>query len=423
LRVTAKLGVSMKQRLFIGISTQAKRVAEAVQAQLAGDEFEATVWDQGVFKLSHDALDSLLNALDHSDAGIFILRADDLTIRKANKPGEDQRRATVRDNVVFELGMFIGRFGRDRAFMLTPERDAPELPSDLEGVTTAVYDSDAENLRSAVGRACTEVRDALTSSSPSLGASEPPARVRLNRAMSRMSEDLQELLGTSKARPHPSRKRRLNLSGELGTTKVFVESGRIENYSAQDHVVALPANEYFDDECIADARSSLGAYVQQHFADSQDAFRRAVAVELTKLESERVLRREGVIADSYGIGQAIYLRRLRSHHRLILVSATTDRAAVGLRAEPHFLYAAMRGTVEKMKDYRELSLVIPVLGSGHGGIPVPVALLFNLPGARWCVVTGEPPLPLKELRIVLFEGDTIDHDAVKEVFERVVGSS
>lgn len=412
----------MKQRLFIGSSTQAKPIAEAVKAQLDGDEFEATVWNQGVFKLSRDALDSLLSALDHSDAGIFILRADDLTLREASAPEEGRRRATVSDNVLFELGMFIGRFGRDRAFMLTPKRDAPELPSDLEGVTTAVYDDDVQNLRSAVGCACTEVREALTSCPPH-GVSEPPARMRLNRTMSRMSEDLQALLVSPKTQARPSRRRRLNLSGELGTTKVFVESGRIENYAAQDHVVALPANEYFDDECIADARSSLGAYVQRHFADSQDAFRRAVAVELTTLESERVLRREGVIADSYGIGQAIYLRRLRSHHRLILVSATTERAAVGLRAEPHFLYAAMRGTVEKMKDYRELSLVIPVFGSGHGGMPVPVALLFNLLGARWCVVTGEPPLPLKELRIVLFEGNTIDHDAVKDVFERVVGSS
>jgi CAP12/Pycsar effector protein, TIR domain/Thoeris protein ThsA, Macro domain len=412
----------MKQRLFIGSSTQAKRVAEAVQAQLDGDEFEATVWDQGVFKLSRDALDSLLNALDHSDAGIFILRADDLTIREASAPGEDRRRATVRDNVVFELGMFIGRFGRDRAFMLTPERDAPELPSDLEGVTTAVYDGDAQNLRSAVGRACTEVREALTSDPP-LGVSEPPARMRLNRAISRMSEDLQALVVAPKTQARPSRRRRVNLSGELGTTKIFVESGRIENYSAQDHVVALPANEYFDDECIADVRSALGAYVQRHFADSQDAFRRAVAVELTKLESERMLRREGVVADSYGIGQAIYLHRLCPRHRLILVSATTDRAAVGLRAEPHFLYAAMRGTIEKMKDYRELSLVIPVLGSGHGGVPVPVALLFNLLAARWCVVRGEPSLPLNELHIVLFEGGAIDHNAVKDVFERVFGSS
>jgi Predicted nucleotide-binding protein containing TIR-like domain/Domain of unknown function (DUF6430) len=412
----------VKQRLFIGSSTRAKPVAEAVQAQLDGDEFEATVWDQGVFKLSRDALDSLLNALDHSDAGIFILRGDDLTIREAGAAEEGQRRATVRDNVVFELGMFIGRFGRDRAFMLTPKHDAPKLPSDLEGITTAVYDGDVQNLRSAVGRACTEVRKALTSDPP-LGVSEPPTRMRLNRAMSRMSEDLLALLGAQKAQARPSRRRHLNLSGQLGTTNVLVESGRIESYSAQDQVVALPANEYFDDECIADVRSSLGAYVQRHFADSEDVFRSAVAAELNKLESERVLRREGMVAGSYGIGQAIYLRRLFPRHRLILVSATTERAAVGLRAEPHFLYAAMRGIVEKMKDYRERSLVIPVLGSGHGGVPVPVALLFNLLAARWCVVTGEPPLPLNELRIVLFEGGTIDHDAVKDVFERVVGSS
>src|SRR5688572_27314780 len=33
----------------------------------------------------------------------------------------------------------------------------------------------------------------------------------------------------------------------------------------EDAVIVLPANEYFDDECIKDKKSSLGAYVDKYF--------------------------------------------------------------------------------------------------------------------------------------------------------------
>lgn len=104
---------NMKPRIFLGSSGEAIDVCYAMQQELERD-FEVTVWSQDVFRLTHDALDSLLTALDSSDAGIFVLREDDLTESRG------QSSPTVRDNVVFELGMFIGRLGRDRTFMLSP---------------------------------------------------------------------------------------------------------------------------------------------------------------------------------------------------------------------------------------------------------------------------------------------------------------
>jgi hypothetical protein len=38
-----------------------------------------------------------------------------------------------------------------------------------------------------------------------------------------------------------------------------------------------------------------------------------------------------------------------------------------------------------MNERRLNSLVIPVLGSGHGGIPLVVAVLFNLLALRTCL--------------------------------------
>src|SRR6266496_1861913 len=123
----------MRRRIFVGSSREAIGICRAVQDEL-NDEFDVTVWDQGVFRLTRAGFASLLDVLDSSDAGIFILRADDVTTRR------DVSTPSVRDNVIFELGMFVGRLGPDRTFMLTPNVSAPALPSDLAGITTAHYD-------------------------------------------------------------------------------------------------------------------------------------------------------------------------------------------------------------------------------------------------------------------------------------------
>lgn len=392
-------------------------MCRAVQLEMQ-DEFDVVVWNQGVFRLSRDALDSLLDVLDRSDAGIFVLRGDDLTTsRGASNP-------SVRDNVLLELGMFIGRLGRDRTFMLTPKADRPELPSDLDGITTAVYKDDVDennlaDMRVAVSPACSEIRDHLASGRARVAA-EPKARERLDRAMGRLSRDLESLLGPAEIQLSASDRQQLSVSACIGATAVHVELGRIQDYAADGRVVALPANEYFDDECVTDVRSSLGAYVHHHFEDSRKEFLKQIRTQLKGVPSQRVPRRERLVDYSYGIGQAIYLDRSAPEQPVILVSATTERAAVGLRAEPHFLYAAMQGIVETMNEKRRYSLVTPVLGSGHGGIPLTVALLFNLLALRSCL-SGEPRLRMDEVRIVIFDGEKVKvtESAVNEVLARV----
>lgn len=121
----------MKPRVFIGSSVEQLELAYATQEALEY-EVESTVWSQGVFALSRTTLASLMDVLDETDFGIFVLAPDDITnIRNA-----DQR--TVRDNVIFELGLFIGRLGADRCFLIVPRGlDDLHLPSDLAGVTPA----------------------------------------------------------------------------------------------------------------------------------------------------------------------------------------------------------------------------------------------------------------------------------------------
>lgn len=393
----------MKPRIFIGSSGEALDVCYAIQQEL-GRDFDVTVWNQDVFRLTRDALDSLLAALDSSDAGVFVLRQDDLTESRG------QSNPTVRDNVIFELGMFIGRLGRDRTFMLSPDGSTVRLPSDLIGITTAPYDADRfyREPRAAVGPACTQIRQLIRSIQLRISP-EPKFRARLDRAMRRMSKDLECLLADSgAARDYADSFAEWPgaISVQLARTSVRVEVGRIQDCQSTDTraVIALPANEYFDDECISDTNSSLGAFVQHHFKNSVADFIRQVNAELIDVPSQRVPRAERRIDESYGIGETILLSKLQPDYRLILVSATTERTGVGLRAEPHFLYAALESVIEKMNEHRLNHLVMPVFGSGHGGMPLPVAILFNLLAARSILAEGLGR-NIKEIRIVVFEGN------------------
>lgn len=144
----------MKPRLFIGSSTEALDIAYAIQENLAYDS-NPTVWTQGIFELSSNTLDDLLTSLDNFDFGIFVFNPDDVSRIRNNKV------TTVRDNVIFELGLFIGKLGKKRVFFVLPDNLSDfHLPTDLLGVTPGKYNSEREdkNLKAATGPFCNQVR-------------------------------------------------------------------------------------------------------------------------------------------------------------------------------------------------------------------------------------------------------------------------
>ena len=75
----------------------------------------------------------------HADVGyaVALLTPDDVGSRQ----GDDAVRPRARQNVVFELGYFIGRLGRKRVCVLT--KGQPEIPSDYSGVVYVPMASDA----------------------------------------------------------------------------------------------------------------------------------------------------------------------------------------------------------------------------------------------------------------------------------------
>ena len=138
--------------LFVGSSTEGLRIAEAVQMVL-DESCEVELWTQGVFGLGQGTLESLVLALPRFDFALLVLTADDLMISRGAE------KLAARDNVLFELGLFIGSLGRDRTFMLYDRTSPPVLPTDFAGIIAATFAPHASgNLEAALGAPCAKIR-------------------------------------------------------------------------------------------------------------------------------------------------------------------------------------------------------------------------------------------------------------------------
>jgi len=141
--------------VFIGSSSEGLGIAKAVQKNL---EYvcETQVWHQGLFGLSEGPMESLIEAYDKFDFAILILTPDDLIVSR----GETKQ--SPRDNVLFELGLFIGGLGRQRVFIVADRTIDIKLPSDLAGIIPATFEPPKKGtLLSAVGPACTDIEEQI----------------------------------------------------------------------------------------------------------------------------------------------------------------------------------------------------------------------------------------------------------------------
>lgn len=151
-------------RIFIISSAEALPIARAVQNAFAHDPFVTTLWTDGVFRVANYTLESIEAEIDNSDFAVAIAHADDLTESR----GRDW--PSPRDNVIFELGLFMGRLGRARAILMEPREEKVKLPSDLAGITTITYryEKDAD-VAALVAPACNALRDHINAHGPNNG--------------------------------------------------------------------------------------------------------------------------------------------------------------------------------------------------------------------------------------------------------------
>jgi len=145
-----------KPTVFVGSSREGLEIARAVQFQLKNDAL-VSLWNEGVFGLNQGTLDSLVAMLDRFDFAVLVLTPDDV-LRV-----QDAVVQAPRDNVMFELGLFMGRLGRARTFAICSDAGDLKLPSDLAGVTLAKFDEEdvKRDIAAALGPACFQIRQAI----------------------------------------------------------------------------------------------------------------------------------------------------------------------------------------------------------------------------------------------------------------------
>lgn len=147
-------------QVFIGSSGEALKEAESLKDSLNRKGFICSLWTQGVFQPSQTTIEDLMRMAKECDFAVLLMTADDTTASRG------KRKDSPRDNVVFELGLFMGALGRERTFIASPKGVDLKLPTDLLGVTHLRFEADGAKT---VGRRMAGVAKTVSSQISNLG--------------------------------------------------------------------------------------------------------------------------------------------------------------------------------------------------------------------------------------------------------------
>ncbi len=143
-----------KPSMFICSSTPGLSIANAIQENLNGD-FETEIWNQGAFTLGKDLTSSIKDVCKRFDFGIIVLTPDGLI-------SQDNSTSLIpRDNVLFELGLFVGLLGQERTFIVHENVNNLRLPDYILGISCGRFTQPKnENFAAAMGPVCQQIRRA-----------------------------------------------------------------------------------------------------------------------------------------------------------------------------------------------------------------------------------------------------------------------
>jgi Predicted nucleotide-binding protein containing TIR-like domain len=130
------MNIPRRPSLFIGSSGKSLAAARALRSELSSVA-DVTLWSEHAdfHKVGAHFSDELLKQPERFDFAAMILGPDDKVLT------DQGTLMAPRDNVIFELGLFMAHLGPERTFMVVPAGDTSvKVLSDLSGVIWARYD-------------------------------------------------------------------------------------------------------------------------------------------------------------------------------------------------------------------------------------------------------------------------------------------
>lgn len=145
--------------LFLGSSVEGLAIAQEIQLGLKHDKIKVRPWSMpGVFGPGGVSIDVLIKEVALADFAAFVFGPDD---RISSRKEEYE---APRDNVIFELGLFMGQLDRNRSFIVKDHHADIKIPTDLLGVSPITYVAKkGEDLSAPVQAVCTELRKIIKS--------------------------------------------------------------------------------------------------------------------------------------------------------------------------------------------------------------------------------------------------------------------
>lgn len=145
----------MKPKVFVGSSSESLEIARSIQFHL-NEDCEVVLWDKNFFEPSQTTIETLVKRKNEFDFAILVFTGDDKTTSR------NVETLSPRDNIIFELGLFIAAIGRERTFVVCDRHDKPKIPSDLLGVSLCTFDKPNEDdFISCLGATATTLRNVI----------------------------------------------------------------------------------------------------------------------------------------------------------------------------------------------------------------------------------------------------------------------
>ena len=158
---------ALEPRVFIGSSREGLKVVRQIEEALSDIALVIPWTDTDYFtKPGAFFLDSLINASQSFDFAVLVFGADDIVQSRG------KRTRAPRDNVIFELGLFMSTLQRERTIVVAPTvwRTGLKILSDLAGLTLAEYEPPARkrDLPTALMPIMKAIRDQISEVGPNL---------------------------------------------------------------------------------------------------------------------------------------------------------------------------------------------------------------------------------------------------------------